>query len=259
MPVSFAITDRVDLDAVDTFVREVSAVREDTDKHKLWFRGHSRSDFKLIPTIGRQAIYGGRVGRFDRSAEHELLHRFRRRAFPLDDRVQRAGYALFLARHHGLPTRLLDWTANSLYALYFACMEHADADGHVWAFRQRSYAHVVDAFALIAQRDEKLFAPKPLRVKIVHPVFNSARLIAQEGTFTLHSDPWRPLEEMATKRFDSRCLDIEHLYRWRIPADAKPALLRELSGLGVSHRSLFPDLDGIARSLWETEVLWNGS
>jgi hypothetical protein len=96
------------------------------------------------------------------------------------------------------------------------------------------------------------------RVKIVHPVFNSARLIAQEGGFTLHSDPWRSLEDLVEVRFGKRCLDIEHLYRWSVPKIAKPNLLRELSGLGVSHRNMFPELDGIARSLWETEVLWNG-
>src|SRR5205814_9434678 len=77
------------------------------------------------------------------------------------------------------------------------------------------------------------------------------------GGFTLHSDPWRPLEDLVGVRFGKRSLDIEHLYRWLIPKRAKPTLLRELSGLGVSHRNVFPELDGIARSLWETEALWN--
>jgi len=258
MTVSFQHTERGAIEAVDAFVREVSAVREETDRHKLWFRGHSKAEFRLVPTIGREAHYGGRVKTFDLPAERELLHRFRRRAFPHDGRVDRAGYALFLARHHGLPTRLLDWTANVLYALYFACMEHGDHDGHVWAFRQRGYADILDAFTLVAQDEQALFAAVPTRVKIVHPVFNSVRLIAQEGGFTLHSDPCWPLEELATTHFDDGDLDIIHLYGWTIPKTAEPMLLSELSGLGVSRRSVFPDLDGIARSLWETEVLWNG-
>jgi hypothetical protein len=235
----------------------VSAVREATDKHKLWFRGHSKSEYKLVPTIGRLACYGGLSKTFNAVTERELLHRFRRRAFPHDGRVDQAGYALFLARHHGFPTRLLDWTANVLYALYFACMENVDHDGHVWAFRQRGYAHVLDAFDLVGKDEAKLLSSKPFQVKIVHPVFNSARLIAQEGGFTLHSDPWRPLEDLVRVRFGKESLDIEHLYRWTVPKVAKPTLLRELSGLGISHRNVFPELDGIARSLWETEVLWN--
>jgi hypothetical protein len=129
MAVSLQFADRGHIDTLDVFVREVSTVREDTDKHKLWFRGHSRTEFRLLPTIGRTAEYGGLRKRFDSATERELLHRFRRRAFPYDDRVERAGYAVFLARHHGLPTRLMDWTANVLYALYFACMEHSGHDG----------------------------------------------------------------------------------------------------------------------------------
>ena len=257
MQVSFDFTDRGLIETVHAFVREVSAFRKETDKHKLWFRGHSKSDYKLVPTIGRLACYGGLAKTFNLTTERELLHRFRRRAFPYDGRVKQAGYALFLARHHGLPTRVLDWTANVLYALYFACMEHVDHDGNVWAFRQRGYAHVLDAFDLVDHDEAQLLSSKPSRVKIVHPVFNSARLIAQEGGFTLHSDPWRPLEDLVGVRFGKRSLDIEDLHRWLIPKTAKPTLLRELSGLGVSHRNVFPEFDGIARSLWETEVLWN--
>src|SRR5690242_724350 len=111
--------------------------------HKLWFRGHSREDFRLVPSIGRPAKYGGRAMVYTQHSERELLHRFRRRAFAHDDRVGTAGYALFLARHHGLPTRLLDWTANVLFALYFACMQDGEFDGHVWAFKQRTYSDLL--------------------------------------------------------------------------------------------------------------------
>ena len=55
MSTSFDLHSRGAITAVDAFIREVSAVREETNKHKLWFRGHSRADFKLIPTIGREA------------------------------------------------------------------------------------------------------------------------------------------------------------------------------------------------------------
>ena len=206
MFVSFKFNKRRPIETVDAFVREVSEVREETHKHKLWFRGHPKSEYKLVPSIGRRAYYGGQVVASNAATERALLHRFRRRAFAHDDRVDQAGYALFLARHHGLPTRLLDWTANVLYALYFACMEDVAHDGHVWAFRQRGYADLLDAFDLVSEDENELLSRKPFRVKIVHPVFNSARLIAQEGGFTLHSDPWRPLEDLVEVRFG---LDID--------------------------------------------------
>jgi hypothetical protein len=43
---------------------------------------------------------------------------------------------------------------------------------------------------------------------------------------------------------------------WEIPSGAKIEILQQLSKLGITHRTAFPDLDGIARSLWETQVLW---
>lgn len=262
MFVTFGIRDREPIQTVARFVEDAKLVRQmvegDAEKHKLWFRGHAKTDFALVPSVGRWHRYGGRVRQFDQTAERELLHRFRRRAYPSDPNVSKAGYALFLARHHGLPTRVLDWTANVLYALYFACTEHCECDGHVWAFRQRGYKGVLDAFDLVEQDETALFAPEPLRVKVVHPVFNSTRLVAQEGGFTLHSDPHTSLEDLAGKNFAKGHLDIEQLYRWTVPARFKPELLKDLSGLGISYRSAFPDLDGIAKSLLHTEVIWNG-
>jgi len=81
-------------------------------------------------------------------------------------------------------------------------------------------------------------------------------MVAQDGTFTLHSNPRRPLDQYAGVLFRPRNLDISALYTWRISAKSKPAVIEELSGLGITHRMLFPDLDGIARSVWETDVLW---
>ena len=262
MTVSFDIRDRAPIETVAQFVEDAKTVRQmvigDAEKHKLWFRGHAKTEFTLVPSVGRTHRYGGRVRQFDQTAERELLHRFRRRAYPVDPNVAKAGYALFLARHHGLPTRVLDWTANALYALYFACTEYCECDGQVWAFRQRGYKGVLDAFELVQQDERELFASEPLRVKVVHPVFNSTRLVAQEGGFTLHSHPNTSLEDLAGREFAKGDLDIEQLYRWPVRSRSKPALLQDLSGLGISHRSAFPDLDGIAKSLLHTEVIWNG-
>ena len=70
---------------------------------------------------------------------------------------------------------------------------------------------------------------------------------------------WAAMEDLAAHVFPNGSLDVEQLYRWCISKELKARLLRDLSGLGINHRSMFPDLDGIARSLWETEVLWNGN
>jgi len=186
-----------------------------------------------------------------------------------------AGEAIFIARHHGLPTRLLDWTANPLFALYFACNSNRAEDqekaGTIWAMHRREGTEDqdLDAFRLARCKDEpKLFdylatdggkAREPSdAIRIVYPFYNSPRLLAQDGAFTMHSNPWRSIESYECKPFKTRNLDIERLYRWAVPADKKVNIVKELSNLGITQRLLFPDLDGVARSLWETEVLWKG-
>jgi len=57
--------------------------------------------------------------------------------------------------------------------------------------------------------------------------------------------------------FADKDLDIAKLYWWHIPSTNKLKIIKELSGLGITHRSVYPDLDGVARSLLETEVLWS--
>lgn len=158
----------------------------------------------------------GRRMTFNEQGESELLHRFRRRAYPIAGRIITAGEAIFLARHHGLPTRLLDWTANALFALYFACSEHQDDDARIWAMHRRPRIHELDSFSLAKLESEaKLFKEcvpfyetetavieeeeseeniQPA-IKLVHPFYNSPRLVAQDGAFTIHSYPSRSIKE----------------------------------------------------------------
>ena len=131
--VRFEIEDRGDVASAREFISSVFQVREAVNNRKLWYRGHAKVAFKLIPSVGRQLKYVGKeVPTITPEQEVQLLHRFRRRAYPLVGRVITAGEAIFLARHHGLPTRLLDWTANALFGLYFATIEFLEDDASIW-------------------------------------------------------------------------------------------------------------------------------
>jgi hypothetical protein len=61
---------------------------------------------------------------------------------------------------------------------------------------------------------------------------------------------------MQGSHFLEQNLDIEMLYSWSIPAKYEAGIIEGLSGRGITHRIVFPDLDGVAKSLWETEILW---
>jgi FRG domain len=254
------------INSVPHFVSEVVNLSA-KENQKLWYRGLSKSSYPLTPMIGRPLKYAGNKLPYEKQSEKNILHRFRRRAYPHTGRTITAGEAIFMARHHGLPTRLLDWTANALFSLYFACHKHRDHNGKIWAMLRRSDENNdIDAFTLAQiETEKKLFNYRKSgdsqdhAIKIIHPFYNTPRLLAQDGVFTIHSHPEKSMEDYAndsTVSFKEENLDIVRLYWWCVPKDNKVTILKGLSGLGVTRRSVYPDLDGVAQSLWETEVLW---
>lgn len=253
---------------------------------RFWYRGctHNKAkrgeEYKLVPGAGREQKFAGRRMKFSQKTERDLLHRFRRRVYLQEGRILSWWEAIFLAQHYGLPTRLLDWTANPLVALFFACLNADEAEAQdnksdptIWAIRRiDDDTHDLDVLAL-AERNREKEGPiyrfgKSLSddsrnveaaVKIVHPFYNSPRIVNQDGIFTLHSRPDEPLESCAGREmFKRENLDITHLFKWRFKRSETGQALRDLDALGVNRRTVYPDLVGIAGSLWEGEVMWRG-
>ena len=92
------------------------------------FRGEGRASNELTTSLQR---LGGTYAELER----HLLRNFRKYAHR--DAVPREStwHWLALAKHHGLPTRLLDWSHSPYVALHFATENAAllDQDGVVWA------------------------------------------------------------------------------------------------------------------------------
>jgi hypothetical protein len=268
---SFIIEKQGDINCIEHFMASLFDLRDSINNRKLWYRGQPNSDYPLLPSVGRKHKYIGIERLLELQQETDLLHRFRRRIGAKIGKMIMPGEAIFLARHHKLPTRLLDWTANALYGLYFSCCEDIDYSGSLWSIEPFDDAVYIDVFDFAKiEKEEDLFNYRVGEndvighkttdaVKIIHPFYGSERIISQDGAFTLHSNPRYPLEDYAKNKFQFRTndLDISRLYHWNIPRDCKLPLIKQLSGLGITYRTLFPDLDGISKSLLETEVLWN--
>lgn len=92
------------------------------------FRGLSTSGYALKSSFARLGC--------DANIEYHLLRNFRR--YYLTETRPQADLPLWdllsLAQHHGLPTRLLDWTFSPLVALHFATcsLERSETDGALW-------------------------------------------------------------------------------------------------------------------------------
>jgi hypothetical protein len=222
-------------------------------KGPVFLRGQADARWGLLPTITRlrdQWHAGRQVPVVNLILQEEyLLHRFRRHTYEQRGRILNKWEALFLARHHGLPVRLLDWTSNPLVALYWACLFGKDpgGDGAIWYFKRRTQPKDVDVF--------EPADPEDIRgVRIIYPFYPTLRMTAQSGLFTIHAHPWKDLTEMPASEYDPKDLDIETGDRWIIPKEDKGELLRELERLGINSRTLFPELDGLARGLLHTEA-----
>jgi hypothetical protein len=206
--------------------------------------------------------------RFDGKVERNLLNQFRRHAYEHFGRMPSRWETLFLARHHGLPTRLLDWTSNPLVALYFAAFydneiasanssgpgethPKLDLHGTIWAIQPRQDAVELDVFD---PRKEPLDISG---IKLVFPFNPTPRMTAQSGIFTLHGDPRTDMVECAGQQYRAGQLDIQKLIRWTVESKSKTSIVLDLERLSINSRTLFPDFEGLARGLLQTEIIRN--
>ena len=219
----------------------------------LYLRGQPDENWGLRPSIARldQKKVAGKAVQVAKDTagvqEKALLHRFRRHTYEERGRVLTEWEALFLARHHGLPVRLLDWTTNPLVALYFACVceDEPTTNGAIWTFERTYDVLEINVFEVASPFEIK-------GVRIVQPFYPTRKMTAQSGLFTIHGIPW---EDLATvERSASLITDILKGQKWIVPKEAKQGILGELMRLGISARTLFPDLTGLAQGLLETEV-----
>jgi len=251
----FVETDDRKIDSVQALMDAIADFAESHPGSSVYFRGHEKDSWELIPTVGRKNSYwhaGKAIGIFDKRQERDLLHRFRRYAHAYLGRRPDEWEGLFLARHHGLPVRLLDWTSNPLVALYHATAfgKEAQTDGAMWGLVARPDLTYLDVL-------KNKTSPLDIRgVRMIYPIAVSPRIMAQCSFFTLHGEPRIPLENQSPRDYhDLSEFDFIKLKRWSVAAMDKAKLLDELSRVSINFQTLYPDLDGLATGLWHTEAL----
>ena len=197
----------------------------DMESGRWGFRGVPSASYDLIPSIGRPSVRAV----YDRDLEETIFRKFRQAAVPfVGQRPDNLCTWLAVARHHGLPTRLLDWSFSPLVAAFFATHERSpNNDGFA------IYAYETDFY-----KSEHIAPDNPFDLTSdVQEIFAdhySERLAAQRGFFTIHRQPDAPFRH-------------ETLIKYSFPECMREEALNRLDFYGINQASLFPGLDGIAR------------
>ena len=217
-----------------TIVRELFA-DEAFSRGRFLFRGQGLADWPLRTGFDRWYNDTGRTGSRLQAAR-DLLHHFRKAAEGLDIDDALWGdesRAAALAQHHGLPTRLLDWSESPYVAAFFAfnsAFENRRAKEAVAIW-------VIDTRSAVWSGD---FGVKIVRVTSV----GNVRLRHQAGQFTLSATPFDTLDEYLL-----HCQPRDGYVPLRkilIPAGSAAHALSELDAMGLHHATIYPGLEGCA-------------
>ena len=171
-----------------------------------------------------------------------------------------------MMQHHGAPTRLIDFTKSPYVAAFFA-LENARDDAAVFALNTPHLwrACPKDLPSLIHDKIdprkkgnfEKFFANnKHELVWIGEPKEMDRRLLAQSGTFVLPGIIDKPIEDILINYSSSESLLLKII----LPANKiREEGMRSLYRMNITNATLFPDLDGLAKSIaFELEIIWKG-
>jgi hypothetical protein len=221
------------------------------------FKGMADSRWDLRTTLMR---LGGNFHELERSLQRNFKKYARRSGAASDSEWN----WLAVAQHHGLPTRLLDWTYSPYVALHFATDNLAlyDRDGAIWCVnyvevhkklpsslrkvlqRERSNAFTaemlesvtssVGAIEKLSRRDFALFFEPPSL---------DERIVNQFALFSMMSRPSRQLDHWLARQKPALS------FRVIIPRTMKWEIRDKLDQANITERVLFPGLDGLSQWL----------
>lgn len=194
-------------------------------RNELWFRGHGSAEHLLKPTLDRDHSFNDDHER-QQCIDH-LLQEFRREAILIGthDRLTEDNDRLeLLARHHGLPSPLLDWTQSPFVAAYFALVDAREGEPcAVWTLDLSKLDTESPDFEIINDVDKIQWNERALR---------------QRGVFLRISTARGPLEEILSAGLTKFVIEVE--------ADDRRLALEELDEMMVNGTNLFYDYAGAA-------------
>ena len=239
---------------------EYLALITDSPYRNWAFRGQRDATRPLFSALSRYLLTY-RIARPAWPAQEErILRIFKRKAVHFlphvpegDDDLQ----WLALMQDHGAPTRLLDFTWSPYVAAFFA-LHNATEEAAIWACNPFEIGNMKRVKKMDPEQPgnfRKYFLPgnHPI-VWMGEPYAMNRRLIAQSGTFVVPGVLDQPIEQILQNYPDPK----NTLMKFLLPVGkVRDKGMRELYRMNITQATLFPDLDGLARSLaYELEFHW---
>lgn len=230
------------------------------------FRGQADAGWPLLSALPRRLLQNKVPREQWRQREERAIRIFRRKAHvylpdksALDDDLR----CLAMMQHHGAPTRLLDFTKSPFVAAFFA-LEQARGRAAVYALNTPRIWAAGPDFDASLTRDaidpripgnfERYFAVNKLPVVwFGEPREMDRRLVAQSGLLVIPGVLDQPLDALLDEYAHEQVL----VERVLIEPQARAEAMHELYRMNITHATLFPDLEGLARSIvYELEENW---
>ena len=205
------------------------------------YRGHACGTWKLIPSLCRER----QNVRILKQYEDEVLREFRGR-LKLTDYTDTE--VLAYARHHGAPTRLLDWSSNPFVGLWFAVSE-------------KNYDSIPGVIFQMVAGDSDLVGVRAGDFKLEHAescgckkpihIFSSPTRIGrterQQSIFTISSFN----DDCVVKPLDEVGLPQQKMpiRKFSVPANLKLELRRTLAELGLDAYGIYGSPDALGKTL----------
>lgn len=230
------------------------------------FRGQQDARWELLSSLSRYLAAFIPDRSTWRLREERAIRIFRRKAHNyLSDPSALSNdlRCLALMQHHGAPTRLLDFTKSPFVAALFA-LEDAVADAAVYALNTPKLWNATPESEPELNRDtidprrtgnfERYFMPNLHEIVWTgEPTEMDRRLVAQSGTVVVSGILDKSLDRILAQYRDDDAL----IKKIVLPRHIRDAAMKALYRMNITNATLFPDLDGLARSIRvELEVIW---